>query len=700
MFTFNGGTASIPLTVNTPGIFFNEINDTIEDGIYIRLGYKDTSWFISNPTFILKSGEHVYDSVTGEYKIGDGVTELQYLTLYGGSSSMGATGATGPAGIGVTGATGPAGTGSNIYVENGLTYSGGILKLGGELIENTNITGNIWQLYLNPKSFSLDTGNGDIDLYAKGNVSITSTLAGALNGDTTISADGSLGLRTGSGATVLADAGRIDIQASAGAIHLTSDTVLITDNISNKGAEYSTDYSANFTSNSLITKDYLVNYVATASSNISANNGLTISSNNVQLGGTLNQTTTINGGSNLLQLGVPGNRLDSLFVATDNDFSVNANTGNVDLNSNNGSINLDAPNDTIAMDAYAITATTHNLNGIVYSSDYSSTFINESLITKRYLINYLATASSNGGGITGSGVANRIAYYNRADSITSSSNLLFDSNYLTYSGANMVVTTTFSTPVIKSTSSAGLNIYSNGGTQVLNLGAGGGANGTMYGQLSMNSNKIISVATGSNPLDAVNYGQMNTSINSATTSTYNFITSSYVPYTGAIGDVNLGTKGLIVGSITASGLDITTHKITSVATGSNPLDAVNYGQLSNTQKTSIGFGADGSGGTLAVGTPTYLVMAFGGTITQWDIVGNTAGSAVFDVWKSTNQTLPTVANTIVASAKPTIASASNATSIGLTGWGVTFSAGDIYGFNIDSIAAFTKVNLSLRVNKS
>lgn len=187
----------------------------------------------------------------------------------------------------------------------------------------------------------------------------------------------------------------------------------------------------------------------------------------------------------------------------------------------------------------------------------------------------------------------------------------------------------------------------------------------------------------------------------------------FTTYTGAslyadAGDVNVNVNNgnfnvnAISGTVSLDGtvVNVNDSKVINLATASNPLDAVNLGQLSNTQKVSFGFGADGSGGTLLVGTPTYLVMDHSGTITQWDIVGNTAGTAIFDIWKSTNQTLPTVANTIVASAKPTVGSASYATSIGLTGWGVTYSAGDIYGFNIDSIAAFTKVNLSLRANKS
>lgn len=54
----------------------------------IRLGHKNTTWFTTNSTLVLKDGQMVVCSDganQGKYKIGDGVTQLSALTFYGGS---------------------------------------------------------------------------------------------------------------------------------------------------------------------------------------------------------------------------------------------------------------------------------------------------------------------------------------------------------------------------------------------------------------------------------------------------------------------------------------------------------------------------------------------------------------------------------------------------------------------------------------
>lgn len=377
-----------------------------------------------------------------------------------------------------------------------------------------------------------------------------------------------------------------------------------------------------------------------AGANITVDNGLTKIGDNIQLGGVLIQNTTINGGSNAFVLGSPTSSIDSFYMKSDNNIDFVSTTGRLDINT----------------DTVLITDSISS-KGAQYAADYSTNFTPESLITKRYLTNYVATASSN----------------------------VSAENGLTYSGG------------------------------ILKLGGALTENTSITGnlwQLYMNP-KSFTVDTGSGDINLyANTGDVNMT-STGDTNIGGDGSLYFTTYTGAslyadAGDVNININNgnfnvnAIAGTVSLAGtvVNVNNSKIVNLVTASNPLDAVNLGQLSNTQKVSFGFGADGSGGTLLVGTPTYLVMDHSGTITQWDIVGNTAGTAIFDIWKSTNQTLPTVANTIVASAKPTVGSASYATSIGLTGWGVTYSAGDIYGFNIDSIAAFTKVNLSLRANKS
>ena len=51
----------------------------------VRLGYKDAAWFAANPTLVLEEGQHVYLLQTGQFKLGDGTTQLSSLSFLGGS---------------------------------------------------------------------------------------------------------------------------------------------------------------------------------------------------------------------------------------------------------------------------------------------------------------------------------------------------------------------------------------------------------------------------------------------------------------------------------------------------------------------------------------------------------------------------------------------------------------------------------------
>jgi len=53
----------------------------------IQIGYKDSTWFTSNATLVLKVGQMVYLQQTGSYKIGDGTTQLSALSFLGAASN-------------------------------------------------------------------------------------------------------------------------------------------------------------------------------------------------------------------------------------------------------------------------------------------------------------------------------------------------------------------------------------------------------------------------------------------------------------------------------------------------------------------------------------------------------------------------------------------------------------------------------------
>jgi hypothetical protein len=92
---------------------------------------------------------------------------------------------------------------------------------------------------------------------------------------------------------------------------------------------------------------------------------------------------------------------------------------------------------------------------------------------------------------------------------------------------------------------------------------------------------------------------------------------------------------------------------------------------------------------------------FAGTIIGWTLLGDQSGSLVVDIWKDTYANYPpTNADSITASAKPTISTATKGQSSTLSGWTTSFSAGDVLRFNVDSVTSITAATLILKVTKT
>jgi hypothetical protein len=120
---------------------------------------------------------------------------------------------------------------------------------------------------------------------------------------------------------------------------------------------------------------------------------------------------------------------------------------------------------------------------------------------------------------------------------------------------------------------------------------------------------------------------------------------------------------------------------------------------------AVGLLIDGGGSVITTGVKGFLEVPFAGTITAATLLSTdaavTSGSIVIDIWKDTYANYPpTVADTITASAKPTLSSATKSRDTTLTGWTTAISAGDILGFKVDSVVTLTKVFLSLTVQAS
>lgn len=108
------------------------------------------------------------------------------------------------------------------------------------------------------------------------------------------------------------------------------------------------------------------------------------------------------------------------------------------------------------------------------------------------------------------------------------------------------------------------------------------------------------------------------------------------------------------------------------------------------------------GATLTTGAKkAYISMPHAGTITEATLLADQSGSIVVDIWKDTYANFPpTNADSVTAAAPPTISGAIKSTDITLSGWTKTFSTGDIFEFNIDSVVTLTKCILILKYDKT
>lgn len=120
----------------------------------------------------------------------------------------------------------------------------------------------------------------------------------------------------------------------------------------------------------------------------------------------------------------------------------------------------------------------------------------------------------------------------------------------------------------------------------------------------------------------------------------------------------------------------------------------------NNQIRSLGAGFDGGGSALTSGSTStvYFTAPSACTIAAWNITVDT-GTITFDIWKiATGTAIPTVTNTITASALPALSTGTALHSTTLTGWTTSVSANDIFGININTVASATKASLVIQCN--
>lgn len=199
-----------------------------------------------------------------------------------------------------------------------------------------------------------------------------------------------------------------------------------------------------------------------------------------------------------------------------------------------------------------------------------------------------------------------------------------------------------------------------------------------------------------------------TKIGTGTTQKIGFFNSTpVVQQTGNLitGLSNLGL--LVSGSIAESDVTSLTSDLALKAplasptfTGTVTTGTLNAGTFSATNfinERSATF--DGNGAAVLAGSKVRLRIPIAGTIQKATMFGDVSGSAVLGIAKVaySSYTGTGSGSSIVASAAPTITSATKSQDTTLTGWTTSVAANDILEFSVTSCSSITQLTISLEI---
>lgn len=167
---------------------------------------------------------------------------------------------------------------------------------------------------------------------------------------------------------------------------------------------------------------------------------------------------------------------------------------------------------------------------------------------------------------------------------------------------------------------------------------------------------------------------------------------------------NLANANIAAGAaIARSKLATGTASRVVVNDGSGALSdsAVTSTALANLPTASIIGTINGGGSTITTGIKADVHFDFPCTITRVTLLSDETGSIVVDLWKDSYTNFPpTVADSITASAKPTISAGIKSQDSTLTGWTTSIAAGDVLRINVDSCSAITRCMVGIRVTRT
>ena len=170
---------------------------------------------------------------------------------------------------------------------------------------------------------------------------------------------------------------------------------------------------------------------------------------------------------------------------------------------------------------------------------------------------------------------------------------------------------------------------------------------------------------------------------------------------GTVTSVGLSVPAPANPAFIVSGSPVTGSGTLAIAAAGATSDYVRGdGSLKTFPQGSFGVNTGNGQTVILPGQVGYWTAPCDGTITDWAIQGSTAnGTIQFDIWKATG-TLPTVSDSIVGAGTKPYLTAERYRTEAATFDDLTFSAGDVFGYYVDSNATLTWAALQIFYNKS
>lgn len=242
-------------------------------------------------------------------------------------------------------------------------------------------------------------------------------------------------------------------------------------------------------------------------------------------------------------------------------------------------------------------------------------------------------------------------------------------------------------------------------------GCGGGSGDSIIVNGSAVSDAAFNESNPSTPSSGLSVKWQTTGSSPTSVSAYAAVSTSSI-LAGVLSDETGSSGGVAVFSSTPTIVSPVITRLSNLTSDGVVKTTLSNGTLStgtiagidmdsNTKVVSFGITIDGGGSAITTGVKGYIEIPFAMTITGWTALADQSGSIVVDIFKDTYANFPpTVADTIAGTEKPTITTATKGQDLTLTTWTTSVTAGDIIGFNVDSITTVTRVHIIIRGNKT